>query len=58
VTTVRGLKLAAATVLLIAVVGIMGCSGPRFDTNRYLAGQAFYQVNPKCLDEFRPCQSP
>jgi hypothetical protein len=51
-------RLTVAALVLGVVLAGAGCTGQRFDETSYLRGQAFYAANPKCLDEFRPCQSP
>ena len=51
-----GLRVRAILVALGAVLGATGCTGPRYDSARYTGNQAIYAVNPKCADEFSPCQ--
>ena len=48
-------RLAVGLVILGAVLFAAGCAGPRYDSASYSGNQAYYAVNPRCADEFRPC---
>ena len=49
------LRMTTVLIVLGAVLGATGCAGPRFDSATYSGNQAYYAVNPRCADEFRPC---
>ena len=49
-------KRVTIVVALGAALGATGCAGPRFDSPHYSGNQALDAANPKCADEFSPCQ--
>ena len=49
------LRVAFALGVFGVMLGATGCAGPRYDSASYSGNQAYYAVNPRCADEFRPC---
>jgi hypothetical protein len=57
ISTASKARLVSAALAFAAVLGMAGCAGHRFDLANHATDQAFYAANPKCLDNFHPCQS-